>query len=288
MRQKAISTVIIHTLLILLALVFLFPVLVTVTNSFMSMFEITNRFSSAFLPATAAYADTSVHYAEISLMPTLATLQQYIKLFFEQPLYFGLFLNSIKITVPVLIGHLLISVPAAYGFEIAKRRWTEVVFFVYVVIMLLPLQLTLVPNYMFARAIGIDKSVLAIILPGIFNPFGVFLIRQYCKGMPPEYTEAARVDGANDFQAFIMIITPMVKPAIAVLTLLTFIDYWNVVDQAVVFLPDPLDAPLSVALSGMGMDLVFAASCFYMLPCVLVFLYGQEYLSEGIQLSGIK
>ena len=288
MRQKAIPHLLVHACLLAFAVVFFLPVLVTFTNSFMGMFEITNRFSAAFLPATGFHRDTPVHYAEMGLIPALVTLQQYAKLFFERPLYFGLLLNSIKITAPVLLGHLLISVPAAYGFEIAKRRWTEVVFFIYVVIMLLPLQLTLVPNYMFARAVGIDKSALAIILPGIFNPFGVFLIRQYCKGIPPEYAEAARVDGANDFQAFLLVIAPMVKPALAVLTLLTFIDYWNVVDQAVVFLPDPLDAPLSVALSGMGSDMVFAASCFYMLPCVLVFLYGQEYLAEGIQLSGIK
>jgi len=288
MRQKAVANMLLHIFLLAFAAAFFIPVLVTFTNSFMSMFEISNRFTQAFTPATGFHRDTPVHYAEMSLIPTLVTLQQYVKLFFEQPLYFGLFLNSIKITVPVLVGHLLISVPAAYGFEIAKRRWTEVVFFVYVVIMLLPLQLTLVPNYMFARAAGIDKSALAIILPGIFNPFGVFLIRQYCKGIPPEYAEAARVDGANDLQAFLLVIVPMVKSAVAVLTLLTFIDYWNVVDQAVVFLPDQLTAPLSVALSGMGNDLVFAASCFYMLPCVLVFLYGQEYLSEGIQLSGIK
>jgi len=288
MRHKALSRFTIHLFLLAFAAAFLFPVLVTFTNSFMSMFEIANRFTSAFTPVTGFHRNTPVHYAEISLIPSFVTLQQYAKLFFEQPLYFGLFLNSVKITVPVLIGHLLVSVPAAYGFEIAKRRWTEVVFFVYVVIMLLPLQLTLVPNYMFARAAGIEKSALAIILPGIFNPFGVFLIRQYCKGIPPEYAEAARVDGANDFQAFLLVIAPMVKPAVAVLTLLTFIDYWNVVDQAVVFLPDPLAAPLSVALGSMGMDLVFAASCFYMLPCVLVFLYGQEYMAEGIQLSGIK
>ena len=288
--QKKISVTITSVLLALSGL-FLFPILITVSNSFMSPFEIVNRYSSLLTASNGFNAQGVMHFVEMSLVPGFVSFGQYIKLLFDSPLYLGLFWNSVKIALPIVLGQLLISVPGAYAFELSKFKYKEALFFVYIVVMLMPLQVVLVPNYIVADFLRIKDSYLAIILPGIFNPFGVFLIRQYLKGMPKEYIEAAKMDGASHLQIIAYIIRPMITSAVAALGILTFVEYWNLVDQAIVFIKDANAEPLSAYLSRFaagGQEIVFAASCFYMLPTVLIFLYGQKNIVEGIQLSGIK
>jgi len=257
----------------------------------MSSFEVTSRYTSAITAANGFNISGHIHYVEISLIPDFVTIGQYLKLLFGSPLYLGLFWNSVGITLPVIGGQMLISIPSAYAFEMSKFKYKEIVFFIYITVMLMPLQVVLVPNFLMAELLHINGTSLAVILPGIFNPFGVFIIRQALKGMPKEYIEAANVDGANHLQIIILIIRPMTASAIAALTVLTFIEYWNVVDQAVVFIKDSSAEPLSVYLSRLGNEsfgMIFAASCFYMLPPVFVFLFGHNNMVEGIQLSGIK
>jgi multiple sugar transport system permease protein len=157
--------------------------------------------------------------------------------------------------------------------------------------MLMPLQAVLVPNYIIANILGINKSYLAIILPGVFSPFGVFLLRQGMKALPAAYFEAARIDGAGDWYILLRIVAPQLRSSIAALAMLTFIEYWNLVEQAVVFIDDYTREPLSVYLSRLAdgrMGLIFAASCVYMLPPLYFLLTGQRDLEKGIELSGVK
>jgi multiple sugar transport system permease protein len=257
----------------------------------MSPFEIINRYSGNLTASNSFNIKGVMHFVQMSLIPNFVTYRQYYKLLFENPVYLELFWNSVKLTLPIVAGQLLVSVPGAYAFEQSKFKYKEAVFFVYIVVMLMPLQVVLVPNYIIADFLHIKDSYLAIILPGIFSPFGVFLIRQYLKGMPKEYIEAAKVDGAGHLMIIALIIRPMIKSAIAALAILTFVEYWNLVDQAIVFINDVDAEPLSAYLSRFtegGLDIIFSASCLYMLPTVLIFLYGQENIVEGIQLSGMK
>lgn len=282
---------VLYVVLILLSGIFLFPIIITVVNSFMSPFEIVNRYSSVITAANGFDTAGPIHFVEMALIPGFVSFKQYFQLLFGKPLYLGLFWNSLKITLPIVIGQLLVSVPGAYAFELSKFKYKEAVFFVYIVVMLMPLQVVLVPHYIMAGFLGIKESYLAIILPGIFNPFGVFLMRQYLKSLPKDYIEAAKIDGASHLQILSYIIAPMIKTAAAALLILTFVEYWNLVDQAIVFIKEARQEPLSAYLSRFaegGLDIVFAASCFYMLPTVLIFLYGQENIVEGIQLSGMK
>ena len=156
--------------------------------------------------------------------------------------------------------------------------------------MLMPLPVVLVPQFVMAGFLGISESVLAVILPAIFAPFGVFLLRQFMKQMPKDILEAAHIDGAGNVRILVSIVSPVMKPAIVALALLMFVDYWNVVDQAIVFITDPGSQPLSVGLQRLAgnFEIVFAASFFYMLPALLVFLHGQDYLVEGMKMSGLK
>jgi len=276
---------------LLFAVAFAMPILITISNSFMTGFEINNRYTIEILPVNYfRLLETMPHFSfvDMTLIPAWVSPAQWLDLIFDHPSYFGHLYSSILITAPSLIGQLLIAVPAAYAFEISTWRHKEKLFFVYIVLMLMPLPVVLVPQFVIAGLMGIEESVLAIILPAVFSPFGVFLLRQFLKTIPLEYVEAARIDGAGHITTLIAIVVPLLKPAIAALAILVFIDYWNVVEQAIVFITDYRRLPLSVALAMVDTEIIFAASVFYMIPAVLVFLHGQEYLIEGIQLSGIK
>lgn len=157
--------------------------------------------------------------------------------------------------------------------------------------MLMPTQITLVPNFVVAGWLNIRESYLAIILPAMFHPLGVFLLRQQLKNFPKECMEAAFLDGAGPWQAYRSIVRPNLTSVVAAMLVLLFADNWNIIDQAVVFLKELYDYPLSVYL-GQAVQgdpgTFFAVSVFYLIPSLLVFLLGQDYLTEGIALSSVK
>lgn len=275
--MKKLKQIILFWSFVLLSLAMLYPLFITFTNSLMSEKEIIRNYQ---LTGPRMY-----------LIPELVTLKPYGDLLINRPQYLLLFWNSVKIVVPTLIGQVTISLGAAYAFAMSKFKFKELLFFIYILVMLLPIQVSLVPNYAVIQKLGLMNSYLAIILPGIFNPFGTFLLRQYIEAVPKDYYEAAQIDGANATQILVYLFVPIIKSGIAALAILTFIEYWNVVEPALVFIQDVYKEPLSLFLARMEGDqigLIFAASCFYMLPPIFIFLYGQDYLIEGIQLSGVK
>ena len=269
---------------------FLFPLAVTFTNSFMPEMEINLHYQtrlSVFDVIDGVYR----RYMSFRLMPTSFSLAQYRTVLVERPLFLALLINSMRITIPVVIGNFIISLLTAYGFTCWKNRHKEILFYVYIVVMLMPLQAVLVPNFIVAEWLGITRSHWAIIWPGIFAPFGTFLLRQSMKGIPDACREAAYIDGAGEMGVFLYIVAPQMKSGIAALTMLVFIEYWNVVDQAVIFIRDYQLEPLSVFLSRLAtgrIGLIFAASCVYMVFPLLWLWFGQEHLEKGIELSGIK
>jgi len=258
----------------------------------MTGFEIQNRYSINILPANSFFSlevFPQIHFVRMAVIPDWVSVSQYFVLF-RDTAYMNALWNSVFITAPSVLGQLVVCVPAAYAFEFSKWRHKEKLFFVYLIVMLMPLPVLLVPQFVMAGFLGINESVLAIILPAVFAPFGVFLLRQFLKTLPVEFIEAAKIDGAGQIRILISIVMPLLKPAIAALAILVFVDYWNVVDQAIVFITDTEGQPLSVYLSRLtgNFEIVFAASVFYMIPALLVFLHGQEYLIEGMRMSGLK
>lgn len=180
---------------------------------------------------------------------------------------------------------------AAFGIENLRWRGKEAIYFTYIIVMLMPTQILLVPNFIVAGWLGIRENYLAIILPAMFHPLGVFLVRQQLKNFPKECLEAAQLDGAGAYQAFRYIVRPNLTSVVAALAVLLFADNWNIVDQAVVFLKNTFDNPLSVYLGEVvsgDPGMFFAVSVFYLIPALLVFFLGQDYLAEGIALSGVK
>ncbi|MFE5320801.1 carbohydrate ABC transporter permease [Paenibacillus sp. NPDC056579] len=267
-----------------IAIVFLFPIVITFTNSLMTEQEISINYGSI------GQMNQAARFVNLKLLPDQVTLEQYRKVLVDSPRYLAMFWNSVFMVVPIIAGHTLVASLAAYAFSKLKFRGRESLFLVYVLTMLMPFQVTLVPNYIMADRLGLLNSPIAILLPGIFAAFGVFMLRQFMLEIPYDYIEAGKMDGAGHLRIFFEIMLPMVKPGLAALVLLLFVDYWNMVEQPIVFLDDPFKQPLSVYLSRINAEpgVAFAASVIYMAPMVLLFLYAEAYFIEGIQLSGIK
>jgi len=269
---------------------FLFPLLVTFTNSFMTEREIGIHYTTELSDFDIAEG-ISHRFISFPLIPRQISFSQYRTVLLDQPTFLMLMVNSIRITGPVVLGNLLVSFLTAYGFTVWKWKYKEILFYIYIVVMLMPLQAVLVPNFIVATWLGISQSYWAIIWPGIFAPFGTFLLRQSMKGIPDACYEAARIDGAGDMNVLFHIVMPQMKSGAAALTMLVFIDYWNIVEQAVIFIRDFTMEPLSVFLSRLAdgrVGLIFAASVVYMSVPFLWLLFGQENLEKGIELSGVK
>jgi multiple sugar transport system permease protein len=276
--------------LVFLGAVFLFPLIATAAGSFMEEDAITANYGSRLSAFDLAEGITE-KFRRILLIPNPVSLDQYAETLINQPSFIALLFNSLKIALPVTAGALLVGVLTAYGFTRWRWKYKEALFMVYIAVMLMPLQAVLVPNYIAASLLGIRRGYAAIILPGIFSPFGVFLMRQGMKAVPPAYFEAAEIDGAGSWYVLFRIVLPQMKSSAAALCMLVFIEYWNVVEQAVIFIDDFTKEPLSVYLSRLAvgrMGLIFAASCIYMFLPLWFLFSGQQDLEKGIELSGVK
>lgn len=290
MKKQKCTDLILTTVLAVLGVLSAMPLLITVVGSLMPMNDIVAHYTTQ-LSVFDIINGIREKYIQIPLIPNRITLEQYRNVLVIQPVFLMLLLNSIKITVPVVLGNLLVSVAAAYGFTVWKWRHKEKVFLIYIIIMLMPLQAVLVPNYIMAEQMRLNGSYLAIILPGIFSPFGTFLLRQSMKKLPKDCLEAAGIDGAGSLRVFWSIVLPQMKSGMAALVMLVFIEYWNVVEQVIIFLKEYYRQPLSVFLSYLpaeNVGLIFAASTVYMLVPLWFLALGQKDLERGIELSSSK
>ncbi|GBF77917.1 sugar ABC transporter permease [Paenibacillus sp. 598K] len=270
-------------------LLMLLPIVITFTHSLMSQFELNINYGviGKLTPITSTGADTFVN---LKWLPDQVTLAQYGQLLVYSAQYLLLFWNSVGLVVPIMVGQTVVAALAAYAFAKLNFRGRNALFLVYVMTMLMPFQVTLVPNYIMVDQLGLLNRSGAVIYPGIFAAFGVFMLRQFMLPIPYAYIEAAKLDGAGHLTTFLRIIVPMVKSGLAALIILLFVDYWNMVEQPLIFMNDAFKQPLSVFLSRLSgqWDTVFAASMLYMAPMLLLFLYAETYFVEGVQLSGIK
>lgn len=267
-----------YILLSILALTFLFPVIFTVMNSFISGGEIRETYFSE-------------SGRGIIFIPVKASLIEYYHVFFRNPMFLRLFWNSVFVTVPIVAGQVIVSSMAAFAFAKLSFPFRDKVFFIYIVVMLMPFQVTLVPNFIILRDMGLIGSYASIILPGIFTTFGSFLLRQFMIYIPDEYINAARMDGAGNVELFLGIVIPQVKAGVASLTILSFIDNWNMVEQPLIFLKEWTMMPLSIVLSSINsadIGIAFVCGVIFMTPPVLLFIYGKDSLAQGIQMSGIR
>lgn len=268
------------------AVLFLLPTVLTITNSFMSEAEIQSNYGMIFSTTSGGYVSETVN---LKFIPDKVTLSQYITGLIKSPDYLLKFWNSIILVAPIVVLQVVVASVAAYSFTRWRGKIRSGIFFFYVILMLMPYQVTLVPNYLVSQWLGIINTRWSIILPGIFAPFSVFLLTKYMRRIPYSLIEAAKVDGAGEWEIFTRICMPQCRAAIVSVAILVFIDYWNMVEQPLILLQDADSQPLSVFLSSINsgeIGLAFAMATVYMIPSLLIFLAGEEYLVEGIANSG--
>ncbi len=271
------------------AILFLMPIVLTITNSFMAASEISANYGTVF--ATDANGG-KVYIAEkvnLKFIPDMVSFSQYNTVLLKSPEYLLKFWNSVILVGPIVVFQLIVASLASFGFARYRGRIREIIFFAYIILMLMPYQVTLVPNYLVSDWMNILDTNWAIWLPGIFSPFAVFLLTKFMRRIPESVMEAAQIDGAGEWQIYRRICMPLCKGAICSAAILVFIDYWNMVEQPLILLSDAESHPLSVFLSKINageIGLAFAVATIYMVPSLLIFLYGEEYLVDGITYQG--
>ena len=288
LRQK-IKILVITLILIGFAAMFLMPIVLTMTNSFMSQPEIKANYGQVFSTDAEGGRTYISNQIQLKFIPDMVSFSQYGTVLFKSVDYLQKFWVSVVLVVPIVIFQILVATLASYGFYRYNGKLKQIIFFTYIILMLMPYQVTLVPNYLVAKFLGILDTNWAIWLPGIFSPFSVYLITKYMRRIPSSIIEAAEIDGCNDFQIFNKICFPLSKGCMLSCAILVFIDYWNMVEQPVIMFKDESKYPLSVFLSKINsgeIGLAFAVATIYMFLPLLVFLYGEDYLVEGISYQG--
>ena len=265
------------------ALLTCIPVLILITGSIMGEGEL-----NLYLAPVLMEKETLSGW---KLIPDHPTFSHYGKLLFMTPQFFVLFWNSVKLVGCILAGQLLVGVPAAWAFAVYRVKGSRALFALYVVLMLLPFQVTMLSSYLVLNRLNLINTHGAVILPAVFSAFPVFLCYNGFRGIPPQFLEAARIDGAGEMTIFLKLGLPLGKGGLLSALVLGFLEYWNLMEQPMAFLQDKALWPLSLYLPEITLaqaGSAFCASVITLIPAVFVFMFGQDYLEQGIIYSGLK
>lgn len=277
--------ILLRLLLSLAAIIILLPIFITALYSFFSPDEI-----KAFMDTRGSY--DMAQFMEIKLAPNMFSLSQYYKILIEDMTILRYFVNSAMYTGAILLGQALLIPAMAYALSRFKFPGRDALFFVIIMLMLLPFQVTMVPNVITLRAMGLLDTVWSVILPMTVAPFYIFLLRQYMVGLPNEMLEAAQIDGAGTIRCFVHVILPVCQPILGAAIALSFADCWNLVEQPLTYLTTHTELyPLSVAfnqLTQKSTGVEFAGAALYTLPALFVYLFFQNDILEGVQLTELK
>lgn len=230
-------------------------------------------------------------YASWRFLPKYPTLKNMVGLLLDSPEFFQMFWNSVKITGGILAGQFFFGTPAAWGLARYSFRGKKVVYFLYIIMMMMPFQVTMLSEYLVLDHMHLLDSHAAVILPGIFSTFSVFIMYRFFCGIPESILEAARIDGAGEFRIFLQMGIPLGTSGIISALVLSFLECWSMIEQPMTFLTTKSLWPLSLYLpkidnNNAGISL--CASLAALLPAVFVFLAGQDYLEQGIASSALK
>jgi len=208
--------------------------------------------------------------------------------------FYRYYWNSIQVSVATTAISAAVSSLAAYGFSKVRFGAGKWLFMIVLATYMVPSQAILVPQFILYRNIGLFDSHLGLIIIGSFSVLGTFMLRQFFMGVPQDFIESAKIDGAGHFRIFRQIGFPLVKPAVATYAILRFIWTWNDYQNPLIFLRTdklftlPLAMQKFTSMSGEFYSLIMAAAVSAILPLFIVFVIGQKSVIEGIALGGVK
>ena len=269
--------------LLALAALTLFPIWLGLTGAISSQWELEDKLAAVF--------GNTQGMASWTLLPLAPTLQSLVEVLLDSPEFFPMFWNSVAIALGSLAGQLVLAVPAAWALAKLPIKGKSVVDAVYIVLMLMPFQVLMYPQYLVLQELSLLDSLWAVILPAVFSTYPVFLLRRFFQDIPQELLEAARLDGAGEARIFCQIGLPLGAPGIASVGILSFLDAWNMIEQPMTYLKTKSLWPLSLFLPELGladMGMGFAAALLMLIPALLLFAGCEKYLEQGIALSGGK
>lgn len=230
-------------------------------------------------------------FARWTLLPREPTLRSEVELLLDSPEFFHMFWNSVKIAAGALLGQGLAGAPAAWGFARYRFPGRRAVFGLYIVLMLMPFQVTMLSSYIAIDRLGLKDSLWAVILPSAFSTFPVYIMYRSFRSIPEAILESARLDARNAVQIFLYIGLPLGSAGVASAMVLGFLECWNLIEQPLAFLRDQSRWPLSLYLPDIGLARAgpaFAGSLVALVPAVLVFLSGRDFLEQGIVAAAVK
>jgi ABC-type glycerol-3-phosphate transport system permease component len=231
------------------------------------------------------------------ILPTEINLSQYQRLFANLP-FARYFINTTIVTALTVLGQLIICSMAAYGFARLNFMGRDTVFVLYLTTMMIPFQITLIPTYLIITRLGWVNTYQGLIVPGISSAFGIFLLRQSFLNIPRDYQEAARIDGASEWQIFTRVFLPLNGPALTTLAVFAFMGTWtDLLWPLLIARSDDLRT-LELGLAYFNArpnafvqpnwPLLMAGAVVVMLPVLIVYIFAQRYFIQGISLSGVK
>ena len=253
-------------------------------------------FATAFPFIWMVFASVKPRSESVAYPPTLLpqepTFEFFRQLFVE--LDFGRYLVNTLAIVIISMAGLLLMAAAGYGFAKFQFRGRDALFFLVLITMMIPVQVTMIPTYLILNGMKLTNTLVGIALPTLVSGFSIFLFRQFMATIPTEMIEAARIDGAGEWRIFFRIILPMSRPILAVQVVLTFIAGWNSFLWPLILANDQRLDTLSVGVALLNQQIAtnpslqMAASTLMVVPILIVFIVFQRYVVQGFALSGLK
>lgn len=225
------------------------------------------------------------------LFPSFPTLSGFAEALLDRPEFYVVFWNSVKLTCCIVLGQIFIAVPAAWGFSRWHSRASSLLFYVYTILMFLPFQVTMLSNYIVLDKLGILDTHGAVTGPAVFSTFPVFLIYRSFIGIPEELYEAFSLDSGSRFRMFWHIGVPLAMPGIKGAALLGVVEYWNMIEQPMLFLKTPSLWPFALYIPGISRDNVSylsACSLILVIPMILIISRGKDDIRRGIGTMAVK
>jgi len=244
--------------------------------------------------STSLKSPSEVFIYPIQWIPDSINFSHHIRIWSGDNSFVMYYLNSLKVSIVSTVGAVFLSALAAYGFARIEFKGRNILFVIYLSMMMIPPQVLFVPKFLMFDWVGIYNTHWALILPGMFTIFGVFMMRQFFMSVPYEISEAAFIDGAGHVKIFFKLILPLAKPALATLAIIDFSWHWNDYENALVFLIDnslytvPLGLQTFILENTVDYNGMMAAASAGIVPMIIIFILGQRYIVQGISNSAVK